>query len=65
MIERGFVQFHGVRLHLEHDALFAGDVVLIGEDERGRQRTLVRFNSGTGKMDLRPHNGLLPLGETE
>lgn len=65
MIEHEFVQFHGVRLHLEHDALFAGDVVLVGEDEHGRVRTIVRFNGSTGHADLRPHNGLIPIGETE
>lgn len=65
MIEREFVQFQGLRLYLEHDAIFVGDIVLIAEDERGRKRTIVRFNNDTGKVDLRVHNGLLDIGEIE
>lgn len=37
------ISFSGLTLHLEHDAVFRGDVLLLAEDEQGSLHRLGRF----------------------
>lgn len=65
MIEHEFVTFKGVRLTLAYDPIFKGDIILTGEDENTGPRVIARFNYHTGGVDIRPHNGIVPIGELE